>query len=78
MQLHRRDFYQPIELEQETKKKISEIQKAGGRVDYLTFVSDGEPTLARNLGIEIELLKQCLLIQRGVLSTPLVRFSGFW
>ena len=33
-------------------------QKFGGeKIDYLTFVPDGEPTLDLNLGVEMELLK---------------------
>ena len=37
--------------------KVEEADAAGERIDYLTFVPDGEPTLDLNLGIEIEMLR---------------------
>ena len=36
---------------------MAKANDAGESIDYLTFVSDGEPTLDANLGVEIELLK---------------------
>lgn len=39
------------------KKKIMNARKMGEKIDYLTFVPEGEPTLDINLGKEIELLK---------------------
>jgi wyosine [tRNA(Phe)-imidazoG37] synthetase (radical SAM superfamily) len=54
MQIERQSFYDPEELLHAVQSKA---EKAGGPVDYLTFVTDGEPTLDINLGREIELLK---------------------
>jgi wyosine [tRNA(Phe)-imidazoG37] synthetase (radical SAM superfamily) len=39
------------------KRKINEATLRGERIDYVTFVPDGEPTLDANLGREISLLK---------------------
>jgi wyosine [tRNA(Phe)-imidazoG37] synthetase (radical SAM superfamily) len=36
---------------------VKEAESRGERIDYLTFVPDGEPTLDMNLGEEIRLLK---------------------
>ena len=36
---------------------VEEVSRRGERIDYLTFVPDGEPTLDLNLGHEIEGLK---------------------
>lgn len=57
MQVERQNFYEAKELAREVKQKIIEAEKKGEPIDYLTFVSDGEPTLDINLGREIELLE---------------------
>lgn len=57
MQIERQAFYGPDELLKDVEKKIAEVRKAGESIDYLTFVPDGEPTLDKNLGREIDLLK---------------------
>jgi wyosine [tRNA(Phe)-imidazoG37] synthetase (radical SAM superfamily) len=41
----------------QVKDKVARIRELGEPIDYLTFVSDGEPTLDRNLGREILGLK---------------------
>ncbi len=53
----RKEFYQVEEIKEQVFKKISELKKQKERVDFLSFVPDGEPTLDINLGKEIELLK---------------------
>ena len=58
MESERRGFYNPFDIFKQTKNKLEETQNAGKSVDYLTFVADGEPTLDRNLGDEIDLLKK--------------------
>ena len=45
------------QLSQEVRERVEELRKAGERIDYLTFVPDGEPTLDSNLGKEIAALK---------------------
>jgi len=53
----RREFYQTEEIKSAVFKKIKEIKKQKEKIDFLSFVSDGEPTLDINLGKEIESLK---------------------
>jgi wyosine [tRNA(Phe)-imidazoG37] synthetase (radical SAM superfamily) len=50
-------FYPPIHIFNEVRKKVNRLQNSGEKIDYLTFVPDGEPTLDILLGEEIELLK---------------------
>ena len=57
MQHERAEFYNPETLFEEAREKIENLKKAGESIDFITFVSDGEPTLDINLGKEIELLK---------------------
>lgn len=57
MQAERKVFYKPDELLKAVEKKIKDAKDKGERIDYLTFVPDGEPTLDINLGKEVELLK---------------------
>ena len=55
--VQRKSFYKPKEIKQTVDKKIKEAKGRGEKIDYLTFVPDGEPTLDINLGKEIEILK---------------------
>jgi len=57
MQIERQAFYEPEEIRQDVQDKVELVQGAGGPIDYLTFVPDGEPTLDAYLGQEIESLK---------------------
>jgi len=54
----RQSFYRPEDILRQVKKKIDEASLRNERIDYLTFVPDGEPTLDINMGEEISLLKQ--------------------
>ena len=53
----RRAFYRPEDLAGEVREKVAEAKKRQTRIDYLSFVPDGEPTLDINLGKNIELLR---------------------
>jgi len=53
----RRGFYSPEDLAAEVSNKVAESKKRGIKIDYLSFVPDGEPTLDINLGRNIELLR---------------------
>jgi len=57
MQVDRRPFYTPEEILQDVREQVEKTRAAGERIDYLTFVPDGEPTLDANLGQEIALLR---------------------
>ena len=57
MQIKRQTFYNAEDILKEVKVKIEELNSSGEKIDYLTFVSDGEPTLDINIGKEIEELK---------------------
>lgn len=56
MQVHRKDYYDPVKILKDVQTKIEKVQASGDTIDYLTFVPDGEPTLDINLGQEIEML----------------------
>ncbi|MCA6212909.1 radical SAM protein [Thermococcus bergensis] len=57
MEVKRRPFYPPELIFEEVRRKVEKAEERGERIDYLTFVPDGEPTLDANLGEEIEMLK---------------------
>jgi wyosine [tRNA(Phe)-imidazoG37] synthetase (radical SAM superfamily) len=57
MRTERQTFYNPEKIAQSVKQKVKQVEEIGEKIDYLTFVPDGEPTLDVNLGKEIELLK---------------------
>jgi len=57
MQVERGPFYEPEEIFKSVKYKVKSARKKGESIDYLTFVSDGEPTLDLNLGPEIDQLR---------------------
>ncbi len=54
----RGEYYKRSHILEEVRKRISTVEERGRKIDYITFVSDGEPTLDINLGEEIELLGQ--------------------
>jgi len=58
MTTERQAFYKPEDIFREVKRKFDEALSRNERVDYLTFVPDGEPTLDINLGKAISILKQ--------------------
>lgn len=53
----RDDYYDPAELVREAEERIRKLEKLGDKPDFLTIVPDGEPTLDKNLGRLIKLLK---------------------
>lgn len=73
MQLERCEFYKPEVIFHETEVKMKELNARGEHVDYLTFVADGEPTLDKNLGTEID-----LLMQFGVKTAVITNASLLW
>jgi wyosine [tRNA(Phe)-imidazoG37] synthetase (radical SAM superfamily) len=73
MSSERQAFYNPEDIFNEVKRKFDEAASRNDKVDYLTFVPDGEPTLDQNLGDEIFLLKQI-----GVPIAVLTNASLLW
>jgi wyosine [tRNA(Phe)-imidazoG37] synthetase (radical SAM superfamily) len=57
MSIQRSTFYSPEAIVEDVKKHISDVLSKGKTIDFISFVSDGEPTLDMNLGKEIEMLK---------------------
>lgn len=57
MDTERKAFFDPDELVEEVKEKIARVRAQGGRIDHISFVPDGEPTLDIHLGREIRGLK---------------------
>ena len=71
--IERRSFYDPKKLFRIVKNKVEEAKSRDERIDYLTFVPDGEPTLDENLGIEIGMLKEI-----GIPTAVLTNASLLW
>jgi wyosine [tRNA(Phe)-imidazoG37] synthetase (radical SAM superfamily) len=57
MRKMRSSFYEPEQIFNEIALRIEELKKSNEKVDYLSFVPDGEPTLDINLGKTIKRLK---------------------
>ena len=57
MAIRRQAFFAPELILQKVREKVHRLTAADGRLDFLTFVPDGEPTLDVNLGRTIRLLK---------------------
>ena len=57
MRLDRRRFHPPEELATEVRDAVERVTNAGERIDFLTFVPDGEPTLDIDLARTIALLR---------------------
>lgn len=55
--IERRQFYEPEKIFKEVEEKHLKLKKIDEKVDFITFVPDGEPTLDINLGEEIRMLK---------------------
>ena len=56
--IKRRTFYPSKTILDQVKRRVNRTYSENERIDYLTFVPDGEPTLDINLGTEISLLWQ--------------------
>ncbi len=72
MEVERRSFYAPEYLFKEVRRKLEDAKKRGERIDYITFVPDGEPTLDINLGKEIDLLRELKVPLAALTNSSLV------
>ena len=75
MQVERRVFYEPGRVVSDVGDKVARTREAGERIDYLSFVPDGEPTLDINLGREIDPL-QPLGLSVAVISNASLIWRG--
>lgn len=73
MQVERSPFYEPEDIFSSVRKLVKKAGKKGESIDYLTFVSDGEPTLDANLAYEIDLL-QSIGIKIGIITNASLTF----
>jgi len=55
--INREAFYSPEDIFADVQGVIKNVRKKGINIDYITFVSSGEPTIDLNLGNTIDLLK---------------------
>jgi wyosine [tRNA(Phe)-imidazoG37] synthetase (radical SAM superfamily) len=65
--VERRDFYPPERIYNDVLKSVKSAGKRGEKIDYLTFVADGEPTLDINL-IKILNMIKTLGIKTAIIS----------
>ncbi|RLF97572.1 MAG: radical SAM protein, partial [Candidatus Wolframiiraptor sp.] len=71
LSVRRRSFYDPEELVKEVREKLETYR---GKLDYITFVPDGEPTLDENLGVEVKLLREITDIPIAILTNASLIF----
>lgn len=67
MRIEREPYYEPERIYSEVKAKVKQIKAKGENLDYISFVPDGEPTLDKNLGLELDMLKD-LNIKTAVIT----------
>lgn len=67
LEADRRFFYAAEEIFRDVKLRVAKAERAAERIDYLTFVPDGEPTLDAGLGKAITRVKP-LNVPIGVIS----------
>jgi len=58
MTVDRQAFYEPESISKDVRRKADEAALRNERIDYLTFVPDGEPTLDINIRKEISSLRR--------------------
>jgi wyosine [tRNA(Phe)-imidazoG37] synthetase (radical SAM superfamily) len=72
MTIERREFYRPEDIVRAVRRRLEKVHRSGESVDFLAFVPDGEPTLDRNLGREIALLREFRLPIAVITNTSLL------
>ncbi len=71
----RRRFNDPQRLVEAVSKRVEEIRGSGGRIGYITFVPNGEPTLDIDLGVEARALRE-LGIPLAILTNGSLLYRG--
>lgn len=69
----RNEFYNPGKIFGEVSRKLQYLKKTREKIDYITFVSDGEPTLDINIGKSIGKLKST-----GIKIAVITNSSMLW
>jgi wyosine [tRNA(Phe)-imidazoG37] synthetase (radical SAM superfamily) len=57
LEIERQSFYDPAEIRRAVRERAELAAAHGERIDYVTFVPDGEPTLDVGLGRAIDLIR---------------------
>ncbi|MBD3224700.1 MAG: radical SAM protein, partial [Caldithrix sp.] len=65
--IRRQTFYDPEKIVTQIHDKVRQVRESSNRIDYITFVPDGEPTLDSNLLWIIQQI-QSLKIKIAVIS----------
>jgi wyosine [tRNA(Phe)-imidazoG37] synthetase (radical SAM superfamily) len=73
MTAERQVFHKAEDILREVKRKVNEAALRNERIDFITFVPDGEPTLDINLGKSISLLKQIEIPIAVITNASLIR-----
>jgi len=80
LEIQPRPFYSVDDIVRAVEKKITAVYQQNKKIDFLTFVPDGEPTLDIRLGEEIEKLRQfgfpiAIICNSSLLDQPSARQS---
>jgi wyosine [tRNA(Phe)-imidazoG37] synthetase (radical SAM superfamily) len=57
LSIKRREFYKPEQILYEVENKLNQLNEINEKINYITIVPDGEPTIDANLGLLIGKLK---------------------
>ena len=71
----RRSYYTSQQILESVEAKITQADLNKEHIDYLAFVCDGEPTLDKNLGESIQLLKDHFSIPVAVITNGSLLFQ---
>jgi wyosine [tRNA(Phe)-imidazoG37] synthetase (radical SAM superfamily) len=76
MTMDRQAFYKPEDIFSQVRQKVDKAALKNERIDYLTFVPDGEPTLDINIGEEISLLRRIKMPIAVITNASLLWLRG--
>jgi wyosine [tRNA(Phe)-imidazoG37] synthetase (radical SAM superfamily) len=69
--IERREFYRWEDIVEDVLKSVEELE---GKLDYVTFVPDGEPLLDKSIGKEIEEIKKGISVPIAVITNSSLLF----
>ena len=73
MQVDRTQYYARDRILKDIRIRVEQVSKSDQKIDYLSFVPDGEPTLDINLGQEVEMAGQF-----GIRTAVITNSSLLW